>query len=278
MSLIDRAATFRGKVIDHGVSFTQNEFPQFVCKLQAVEIYDDDEKVWVDWTDMADNEITAYLVLFGRSGETLNFNQVKKAFKWDGASFQSLNSGDYSELGVQFRVEEDTYENKTRLKVTWIDEYDAEPGRSIRKLNPDEMKKLDAMYASKLKAAGAKAAPAKAKGAVSKKGVKPTSPKGSVKKKVAPLSPKPAAAPEPPTAPPTGPDLPAGHCTKQEAWDEVVELKDDKKVTDESLAKSWLGAIAKIGGGTPTAELIESLTNEQWFLIKEKVNAECASF
>lgn len=50
MSLIDRAATFRGNIVDHAVSVSRNEFPQFVCSLVAKEIYDEEEQIWVDWT------------------------------------------------------------------------------------------------------------------------------------------------------------------------------------------------------------------------------------
>ena len=268
MGLIDREATFRGNIIDHAVSLTKNEFPQFVCKLVAKEIYDEEEKVWVDWTDVDDNEIIAYLVLYGGKGETLNSIQVKKATKWDGLSFQTLNDSDLSKIIVQFRTEYRTYDGKETLQVTWFDEADAEPGRSVRKLDQNELKQLDAKYGQLLKAAGKKVVPAKAgtkkitakSGTVTAKGIKPTAPKGPVTKK---------------TAPPVSTDdgMPKGHCTKQEAWDTVVELQD-KSVDDEKLAKTWLGTIVEVGGGKDQDEL----TEEQWFEIKEKVLKVTAVF
>lgn len=263
MSSIDRVSTFRGKVADHAVSLTKNEFPQLVCQLVATEIYDEEDQVWVDWADVEQNEIVAYIVLYGGKGETLSFNQVKKVFKWDGASFQVLNDGDYSEIGIQFRVVESTYKEKTTLKVEWIDEYDAVPGRSVRKLDRDELKQLDAKYAQLLKAGGTKIAPAKA---VKAAGIKPTSPKGPVKKNSTPSMPKTSTD----TA---SPEMPAGHCTKNEAWDWVVEMRD-KKIDDKKLAESWTGAIQKIGDGKP----VEKFTDEQWFLIKEQVLSETAVF
>lgn len=280
MALIDRAATFRGKVVDHGVSITsKGEWPQFVCSLIGTEIWDEEEKIWVDWTDVDLNEITAYVVLYGSKGETLSFNQVKKIFNWDGASFKALNDGDYSEVGIQFRVVKDTYLDKTRLKVEWIDEYDAEPGRSVRKLNPDEMKQLDAKYAKFLKQGASKKAPVKASGGkagiVTAKDTKPTSPKGPVKKKESASPPEAKQTATEATAQPmpADPDLPVGKRTKDEAWTEVVDMRD-KKTTDSMLAKSWQTAIKEIGGGKPT----EQLTDEEWFLVKEKVLSETAVF
>ena len=88
MSLVDRTGTFRGVVTDHAISVTTNGFPQLMAGLQGHEYYDEDEKVWVDWSEQGENEVTAYLVLFGGNDkETLTCKQVKKVFNWDGKSF-----------------------------------------------------------------------------------------------------------------------------------------------------------------------------------------------
>ena len=42
MNAIDRPGTFRGKLTDWGVSETKNGYPQFVTKLIALEMYDED--------------------------------------------------------------------------------------------------------------------------------------------------------------------------------------------------------------------------------------------
>ncbi|HDY89742.1 MAG TPA: hypothetical protein ENH82_16710 [bacterium] len=281
MSLIDRAATFRGNVVDHAVSVTKNEFPQFVCKLVAKEIYDEEEQVWVDWTDVDENEITAYVVLYGSKGETLSSNQVKKVCNWDGASFQALNDGDYSETGIQFRVEEKVFQKQTRLQVSWIDEYDAVPGRSVRKLDQGELKQLDAKYAQFLKAGGKKAAPVKASGAKAgivknTKSAKPTSPKGPVKKVEKQTATEAIAGSksdlsEPPAIP--SDDVPTGHCTKDEAWNTVVEMRDSK-ISDSQLAECWSAAVKDAASGKQSDEL----TEEEWFKVQEKVMSETAVF
>lgn len=279
--LVDRVATFRGKVIDWGVSTSSGGFPQFVLSLVATEIYDAEEQKWVDWSEYDVNEITAYCILFGSKGETLTFNQVKKVFNWNGADFQVLSEGDYSEVGIQFRVVEDTYEEKTRLKVEWIDEFDAEPGRTVKKLNSDELRQLTAKYAQLLKGSAKSAAPAKAPaktkpGTVTVKGKKPTSPKGPVKKVTKKTN------PDVSTSPPGDPPLQApvastgevvGSCTKQEAWDEVVGLRRDN-VTDKVLSETWVDTIKEVTGSPEQ----DNVTDEQWFLVKEKVNANTAQF
>ncbi len=283
MALIDRAATFRGRIADHGVSKSSGGFPQLILQLVAVEIYDVDEQAWKDWSEYDVNEIQAYLVLFGGKGETLNSQQVKKVTGWDGLTFAGLEGMDLSETKIQFRVEENTYEGKTSLQVSWIDEYDAEPGRTVRKLDAAEIKALDAQYASLLKSSGKKAAPTKAPGKVTKANIKSTQPKGPVIKKGAkdPLGPPAEAAPAAPQAAPAAPaqapavnpNLPIGKCTKDEAWETVYDLKA-KEVTDEQIANIWTDAIKKIAPGVDQ----EKFTDEQWFAVRQVVLDEAAAF
>ena len=279
MSLIVQARTYRGKILDHGVAATKNGFPQFEAALQAVEAYDEDEKVWVDWSDVEQKDITAFLVLFGKNGETLSNQQLKKVTGWDGLSFQGLSAMDLSGVGIQFRVEENTYEGKTTLQVSWIDGYDAEPGRSVRKLDDAGLKAIDAQYASMLKQSATAKAPAKA-GVKAKTTVKakaktdkPASPgtvktpiettqkKGPVTKKdVAPAATAAELAATEPEAtestlqPPDDEqpvtnafELPTS-CTKKIAWDTSLKARKNGE-SDEAFSVTWGEALAAVDDG-----------------------------
>ena len=87
MNQVIRESTFRGGIVSHAVSLTKGDFPQWVAELVATEIWDDEEKIWVDFTAEEyveeGNGAIAYLVLFGSKGETLNCTQVKKVTGWD---------------------------------------------------------------------------------------------------------------------------------------------------------------------------------------------------
>ncbi len=274
MALVDRIGTFRGVVTDHAVSVTTNGFPQLVASLQGLEYYDGDEKVWVDWSEQDENEIIAYLVLFGgKDKETLTCKQIKKVFGWSGKSFAELNDMDLSAIKLQFRVKENTYEGNTSMQVEWIDDHDATPGRSVRKLEKKELAELDAKYSNILKAASGGPTPAKApaEAPVVKKNP-PKAPKIAATKttKKAPTVTQATAAPEVPARA----DMPTGKRTKKEAWGNVVDLKD-KGVTDQQLSEAWCAACEKIAGKkTPDSEI----TPEQWFLIQEAVFNETAAF
>lgn len=254
MSLIDRVGTFRGGVVDAAVSVTKNGFPQFVIQFRATEYYDEEAGVWIDWSEYDENEITAYQVLFdGKDNKTLNCQQIEKVFGWDGLSFEALNNADYSKVNLQFRIAENTYNDKTSLQVEWLDVYDATPGRRVKKLDASDLKQLQGKYASLLK--NTAETPAKAVKAPTKSNAPPKAPKISK----APVS--------------TIPPLPGGKCSKQEAWDACVELKA-KEITDEKLATTWVKTIEKIAGAKPDTKV----TSEEWFEIKEAVLAKTAIF
>lgn len=263
MSLVDRIGTYRGVITDHAVSVTTNGFPQLVAQLQGAEFYDDDEKVWVDWSDVDANEITAFLVLFGgKDKETLTCKQVKKVTGWSGKSFTELNDMDLSAVQLQFRVKENTYQENTSMQVEWIDAFDAVPGRSVRKLEKKELDELDAKYSNILKQTSGGPTPAKA----------PTKPEAAPKapKTVRKTATQATAAPKAPART----DVPVGKCTKKEAWDNVVDLKS-KDVNDQQLSEAWCAACEEIAGKkTPDSKI----TPEQWFLIKETVHKTTAAF
>ena len=269
MNQVIRESTFRGGIVTHAVSLTKGDFPQWVAELVATEIWDDEEKSWVNFTAQEyveeGNGAIAYLVLFGGKGETLNCTQVKKVTGWDGLSFEGLNDMDLSEVGIQFRMENNTYEGKTRLQVAWIDEYDATPGTAIRTLNPDELKQLDAKYKQFMARSAPAQAPVKAPtstkpkspGKVKAKGVRPTQAKGPVKVKETPTE-------TPPIPDDLGVGKPeTGKTTKADAWETVCD-KRGPKVTTEELGKAWHAAMRQVTGGVDP----DGVTEEQWYKIQ----------
>lgn len=283
-NLIDRAATFRGNILEHGVGLTTNEFPQMIAKLQAEEIYDEDEKTWVNLAEagIGETNITAYLVLFGGNGkETLTSKQVQKVTGWDGLSFLTLNDADLSQIKIQFRVEEHTYEGKESLQVAWIDEYNAEPGRTIRRLDAEGLKQLDAKYGLR----GNKPAPVKVQPVNLPPKIGPkllpncetseVKQPGTIKVKGKPSRPgKPVTKIEKPPVPLEEGEV--GSCTKQEAWDAVCEVlpTDRTPEIDQKLAVAWQNAVKKFGGGKPQ----ELLGENEWFAVKDFVVAQIAKF
>lgn len=258
MSLIQTEGTFRGNVLESGVNVSKGGFPQLLLSLRGIELWDEETSEWVDWSAVPENDLTAYLILIdSKDKQTFNYKKVQEVFGWNGVSFAELDAMDLSQIPLQFRVASNTYQEKTTLQVEFIDAYDAVPGRTIRKLDAAGLRSLDAKFKGVMKGAAPAKAPAKA--------AAPKAPKAK-----APAAPKaPVAVP---AAPPS--NLPAGTCTKAEAWEACVDMKDDKIITDENLSKAWTQAVAEITPGKTDAKV----TPEEWFLIREAVLAKTAMF
>lgn len=258
MGQIDRVGSFRGHIVEKSIDVTKNNYPQAVIRFNAVEMYDDETKQWLDWSKYDETEITAYLVLAGKDGNLgKNYEQLKKATGWSGESFDEFEETDYSKVLVQFRVKLDSYNGKTSLKVAWVDHADADPSNALRKMDKAELKALDAKWAKVLKTASG--------------GAKPKAvPAGKPKPPAPPVAQAPA--PEPETTVPVDPDptpdseavsapsVIATHlglpttCTSDEAWKQVNEHYSKTEFTPAQVEEAWLRTIEDLGGNAAVEE------------------------
>lgn len=300
---VDRTGTFRfDRVLESGVSKTKNGFPSFNVRLHLEAFYDEEEGQWVDWAPY-ETEISAYLTLFGKarkSGQvepTLNHQQVMAVFGWDGRSFAALGVADFSGIKGQVRMEANTYEGaKNPFQVGFMDVYDADPVRQLRKLAPEDLKSLDAEFAHLLQSSGK--APKAATVPAQKPTTKPVLPKkpvgrpkkvettvvlpddevttqaetpqeteeerkAKITEKAKRLLAKPAA-PQPPARQPTTPPVASSSpgpkvYTKQQAYEIIVEMKADD-TTDEQLQDAWFGGIDAVASEKEE----KNITGKQW--------------
>jgi len=275
---IDRAGTFRGFIVEHGVSQTTNKFPQFTARLRATEWYDEETGEYIPWEEY-DQTIDAYLVLYtkdeqGQWKELMNAGQLKKVLGWDGLTFEGLAAGQYSDKLVMFRVEEHEWKGKTKLQVQWLDEADASPTRQLPKYDTSKLKALTASMGGALTAAtpAPTAAPVSAKPAVPPK-AKRSRRKPLPKSNAAAEPAVPSTGTPPPASPAPAPAVPSGPpsepVTKNSAWAKVNELNS---VGDEKLAAIWLDEAKKIG----KAENI--FTTDDWHTLQEAVLAQVSKF
>lgn len=273
MSKIDRTGTFLGVLTDYGISATKirkdddgNEkggLAQFACNLLATAMWNPDTQVWDDWTDF-NADIDGYLVLVGNDNTPLlNAEQLMTVTGWDGKSFAELNDMDLSDLTVQFRVEENTYNNKTTLQVSWIDKEDATPGGQIRKMDKKEIKGLDAKFKSALGILGGKTV---AKAPASKPAVPP---KSSDEKKEAPKRGRPKKEAPPTRTAPKNDNI----CTQEEAWQKIEDTCLEN-VTDKVKGEAWLKSIKEVVGDKDD----EKITGNEWWEIADKTMSVTCPF
>jgi hypothetical protein len=299
--------TYKGLVLETGVSETKNGFPQFVVKVLLTAYYDQKEG---EWFDVSDNEyaLNGYMNLIGRKGgaedgesvRTLNFSQIMTVFGWDGAGLTYLRTTDFKGKEIQVRIAENTSENaKTPCQIAWIDAADADPSNTLRSLDEDKVKTLEDRFADLWETKKVAPATAKKLPAVEKKTPpateteEPETPKTEAERKAEILakgkrlldkgkktepkskSAKPAAPDKGKKAPPESPtekisddDIPPEY-SKKDAWNDVLELKASE-CSDEQLTSVWRAAVAEIAEDGDE----DRLDNAGWFAVKEQVLAE----
>jgi hypothetical protein len=293
MSQVDRAGAFIATITEAGYSETKKGFPQFVAKFVATKRYVVEksemaaltppitEAGWVDWN--YGDELVGYLVLFNDSGPLKNFEQIQLATGWTGTDFQDLAT--LSGKSVLIRVEENTWNDKTSLQVTWIDAPDASPERSIKQADAPTIAAANSKWL-----AGRKAPPKPTVAAALPKPAvaKPAAPAASAVAPPATAVPA-AAAPAPTTtsAAPSTPKNPPGRkpkatvevpvaatgCTLAEAWEAVSSESARGKVELTEVEDMWITHLNVIAKDVPD----DKVTPEQYAATRDAVLAEIAT-
>lgn len=254
MANIDRVGSFRGKVVDRGLGETKNGFHKLVLQLEATEMWDDQNEVWVDWTPYDVREIEAHMVLFGKGKKpTFAVEQAMRTFGWDGIRVSDLGFDETLPDKAQWRVAFGTGDYADRLQVASISAYDAAPGRAMKKLSKEDAKKLDGMYAAALKAVSGGPKPKKAT---------PTPPTAKPEPcpDPTPSATEPAVEPPAPNAPtgssaPTKPPVPvapkaakkAKATDKDTAWVNVYTKGNAAGKTEIEIGQAWTAAVKAAG-------------------------------
>jgi hypothetical protein len=130
------------------------------------------------------------------SANTITIDHLKSAFGWDGRDPFWLQDADFSQHVVQLKLAFETYDNKTRLKVQYVDAEDATPS-GVPQADDAARRAIGTRLGSKFRA-NAGGTPAAA-------------PKPNPGSRPAPPKPASAAAPSAP------PQIAAG-ITMQQAW------------------------------------------------------------
>ena len=269
MSLIDKVGTFLGYAPIHGVDTTKNGYPQLILQCVATHYYDEDVE---DYVEVTDQELRAYLVLYGKDGKPIrNCEQVKKVFDWDGLSFQALAEKDISETRFLFRVEENTYNENTTLQVSWIDVDTASPTRQISSLNTKDLQSLDTRFGlAKVAKKGDKKKPT-GKPTVPGASKKKTTKKAEVKKEPETVA---DVTNSGPPAPAPKEEKKTGSTTREDAWAYIKDQVPEAALSEEGLGIAWTKAVETIHHGPDD----DTLTPGEWFLVQELIISENIPF
>jgi hypothetical protein len=131
-----------GMVVDDGKT------PQFLMQFECRYVMRGGA-----WEPAQNEQITGYFYPLKKNGDIneICVDQLQKSLGWDGASFASLENGDWREVEVQIVIEDEVYDGKSRRKVKYLNPRDYR-GPSVEKADPQTIRNLDQRYGAALRA------------------------------------------------------------------------------------------------------------------------------
>ena len=191
------------------------------------------------WSDCFDEglEIVGYFYLECRDGSlnSITLDSLKNALGWDGRDPFWLQETDLSERPVQVKLGFEQYNDKTRLKVQYLNPYGS-TGGGISKADDTKKTAIRNRLGSKLRSL---AGPAKA----------PAKPAAPTKQ------PPPEPKAPPPPAPSTRQEPAPDEATMEEAWAEFCTHCPPEKWNQQAIEKEWFRILAELFPGKQPDEL-----------------------
>ncbi|TWT40486.1 hypothetical protein RAS1_41970 [Phycisphaerae bacterium RAS1] len=239
--LPNREGRFKATILEHGVAETgQNKLATFVVRFQLIQ-----ELINGEWNPVEEElDITGYFYLEKKDGtiNAVTIDNLTGAFGWDGRDPFWLQDADFGQLVVQVKLAFEQYNNRTRIKVQYVDAEDASPA-GVPQADDAARRSIATRLGAKFRAnAGGTPAPAPKPPA----GTRPSAPKA-----------KPSAAQAPKPSTPAAP-APQG-LTMQQAWDAFAKACP-ANCTPENVESEWFRLLGEMFPGKQP----EQLTPPEW--------------
>lgn len=160
MMKLDRSGIFKARPVAMGVQ-TAKESRSVAVWIEFLITDQLDGTEWQSWAVYEEHSITGYFWVVKRDG-TINNPTVENlalVLDWDG-NLESIG-GDPPDIPVQITVQEDTYKDRTSLKVAWLNAADSQPKAVTA--SPEQVKQINSQFGSLLRAAAGAARKTKTK-------------------------------------------------------------------------------------------------------------------
>lgn len=154
---MDREGLFKIAVEDVSLkTFPGKKSVALNIRGRVSHIWHEDTQMWEDWTAYDDAYIVYTDCFIVKKDGTLNNSQIEtvaESLEWDG-NMDVLKDKDHAWPDCQVRVEEDTYNGKTRYRGAWLSPINADPTRPNGSSNVDAVAidQVAAMHGPGLKA------------------------------------------------------------------------------------------------------------------------------
>lgn len=171
----DREGSFRAEITEYGLKEADSGAVAVTIRVHLLEMYSDGQ--WEDWRQY-DVEAFGDVWIVKKDNGGLNAKAVESLMRhtgWNG-DIDSIVHGTWQPTPCQVAIKADTYENVTRYRVSFINDYDRVPG-AVGNVTEDKAKQLASKFGPELRALYGNVA---RNGAAPAGGSKPQPPKKSV--------------------------------------------------------------------------------------------------
>ena len=145
------AGTCRGQIIEYGLAEMDSGATAVNIVARVDEYWDTGDSSWKDCrTGKLETEGAIWII---KKDGKLNQSQVESLVQcadWDG-DIKSIENGNWKPTPCSFVVNKDTHKDESRFRVSWLNDYDREPGASGH-VSPERAQELQTQYGSELRA------------------------------------------------------------------------------------------------------------------------------
>ena len=246
MSQLDREGVFHARAIERGIDETgKNNLTTLIVKFEVFEEKQPDGS----FAACEGQHITSWQYMECKNGSlnTFTIDALKAAFGWDGADpfwlsddpkySSAANVAALSTKPVQITCEFETFEEKERLKVQWLNPYGSTSGGGVTRADDATAQAIKNRLGARFRAnAGGTSV----------------------------QTPKPAGAPTaPPAAKAPAPTVPA--CTMDDAWAAFAASGGGKKLEQKDLEREWFRIVGELFPGRE----MRTLSGAEWARVRE---------
>jgi hypothetical protein len=148
---VDRAGNFRASIVDYGLVEEQSGAIAISIQVKLLEIWNADAQEWQGWAEYNMEAHGKIYVI--KKDKTVNKGQAEALMKyagWDGL-FDTIANHQWEVAPFSCNIEEDTYQDKTRFKIGFINDYNRTPG-AFSNVNSDKARELQSQFGAGLRA------------------------------------------------------------------------------------------------------------------------------
>lgn len=183
MQPCDREGIFRAEITEFGLKEMDSGSMSVAIRARLTEWFDPANQVWLPWSEY-EHEAEGDVWIVKKDG-SVNQPAVESLIRWAGwdGNIESVTNETWKPTPCQVTINRETYKEKTRFKISFINNFDRQPG-GMSNVSADKAKSIQSRYGPQFRAIA---------GNASRNG---STPAGSP-----PAPARPATPPAPPPAP-----------------------------------------------------------------------------